>query len=56
LLDVGAANVIAAEEVDPMMEAIRITDGNGARVSSGLVGGSHCSDMISSLDEPRFDR
>ena len=49
LLDVGAAHVIATEEVDLVGEVMRITNGQGARVAFDPVGGPGFPKLISAL-------
>jgi len=49
LVDVGAAHVIATEEVDLVQEVMRITDGQGARVVFDPVGGPTFPKLISAL-------
>jgi NADPH:quinone reductase-like Zn-dependent oxidoreductase len=49
LLDAGAAHVIATEEVDLVTEAMRITNGQGARVAFDPVGGPGFPKLISAL-------
>jgi NADPH:quinone reductase-like Zn-dependent oxidoreductase len=49
LLEAGAAHVVATEEVDLALEAMRITDGKGARVVFDPVGGPNFTKLISAL-------
>lgn len=49
LLEIGAAHVIATEEVDLLAEIRRITEGKGARVVFDPVGGPTFSTLISAL-------
>src|SRR6201981_2449812 len=49
LLEAGAAQVIATEEVDFVTEVMRLTDGKGARVAFDPVGGTNFPKLISAL-------
>ena len=49
LLEAGAAQVIATEEVDFVQEVMRLTDGKGARVAFDPVGGPNFPKLISAL-------
>jgi NADPH:quinone reductase-like Zn-dependent oxidoreductase len=49
LLEAGAAQVIATEEVDFVQEVTRLTDGKGARVAFDPVGGTNFPKLISAL-------
>jgi NADPH:quinone reductase-like Zn-dependent oxidoreductase len=49
LLKAGAAHVIATGETDLVQEAMRITDGRGARVAFDPVGGDTLTKLLSSL-------
>jgi NADPH:quinone reductase-like Zn-dependent oxidoreductase len=49
LLDAGAADVIATEEVDMVAEVMRITNGQGARVAFDPVGGPSFPKLVSAL-------
>jgi NADPH:quinone reductase-like Zn-dependent oxidoreductase len=49
LLQAGAAQVIATEEVDFVQEVMRLTDGKGARVAFDPVGGPNFLKLISAL-------
>ena len=49
LLEAGAAQVIATEEVDFVQEVLRLTDGKGARVAFDPVGGPNLPKLISAL-------
>ena len=49
LLEAGAAQVIATEEVDFVQEVLRLTDGKGARVAFDPVGGPNFPKLIPAL-------
>jgi NADPH:quinone reductase-like Zn-dependent oxidoreductase len=49
LLDIGAAHVIATEEMDMVKEVMRITGGKGARIAFDPVGGPTFPKLISAL-------
>jgi NADPH:quinone reductase-like Zn-dependent oxidoreductase len=49
LLEVGAAHVIATEEMDMIQEVMRITGGKGARVAFDPIGGPGFPKLISAL-------
>jgi NADPH:quinone reductase-like Zn-dependent oxidoreductase len=49
LRDAGAVHVIATEEVDPVGEVMRITNGQGARVAFDPVGGPSFPKLVSAL-------
>src|SRR5246127_1020905 len=49
LHDAGAQHVIATQEQDLLAEVMRITDGNGARVTFDPVGGANFPKLIAAL-------